>query len=99
MIGHTKTIPPLSPDATDDEIIEWTETYDLGTRLDSGISEVVAIHPGRTDEHHTAQLTLRVPFSMKAAIQSLARQRTTSAASLARTWLAERLQQELDAQD
>lgn len=96
-MGHTKTIPLLSPDATDDEIIEWTETYDLGTRLDSGISEVVEIHPGRTDEQ--AQLTLRVPFSMKTAIQSLAKQRTTSAASLARTWLAERLQQELDAQD
>ena len=96
-MGHTKTIPLLSPDATDDAIIEWTETYDLGTRLDSGISEVVEIHPGRTDEQ--AQLTLRVPFSMKAAIQSLAKQRTTSAASLARTWLAERLQQELDAQD
>lgn len=98
-MGHTKTIPLLSPDATDDEIIAWTETYDLGTRLDSGISEVVEIHPGRTDEQHTAQLTLRVPFSMKTAIQSLAKQRTTSAASLARTWLAERLQQELDAQD
>lgn len=83
-MGHTKTIPLLSPDATDDEIIEWTETYDLGTRLDSGLSEVVEIHPGRTDEQHTA-LTLRVPFSMKAAIQSLAKQRATSAASLART--------------
>ena len=98
-MGHTKTIPLLSPDATDDEIIEWTETYDLGTRLDSGISEVVEVHPGRTDEQHTARFTLRVPFSMKAAIQSLARQRATSATGLARTWLAERLQQELDAQD
>lgn len=98
-MGSRKTLHLLSPDATEDEILGWTETSDLGTRLDSGMSEVVAIHPGRTDEQHTAQLTLRIPSSMEAAIQSLATQRTTSAASLDRTWLAERLQQELDTQD
>lgn len=98
-MGQKKIIPLLSSDATEDEIIEWTETYDLGTRLDSGISEVVEIHEGQSDKKQTAQLTLRVPSSMKAAIQSLAKQRTTNATTLARTWLAERLRQELEAQE
>ena len=37
-------IPPLSPDASDDEIIRWTETYDIGARLDAGVSEIVEDH-------------------------------------------------------
>ena len=41
---RTKAIPPLSPDATDDEMIECTEKYDLGARLDAGVSEIVEIH-------------------------------------------------------
>jgi hypothetical protein len=46
----SRSILPLSPDATDDEIIRWTETYDLGARLDAGVSEIVEIHEGRRQE-------------------------------------------------
>jgi len=98
MKKRTPVIPPLPPDATDEEIIRWTETYDLGSRLDAGISEIVEIHEPQTHENGTTQLTLRVPSSMKSALQRLARRQTTRAATLARTWLAERLQQELKTQ-
>jgi hypothetical protein len=92
---RTKGIPPLSPDATDDEMIEWTEKYDLGARLDAGVSEVIEIHEPSPHAGRTTELTLRLPSTMKAALQKLARQRTTDAPTLARRWIAERLQQEL----
>lgn len=94
---RTKTVPPLSPDATDDEIIRWMETYDLGARLDAGVSEIVEIHEPPQHDDHPAQLTLRIPSPMKAALQKLARQRRTSVTTLARTWLVERLRQEIKA--
>ncbi|NOT55356.1 MAG: hypothetical protein HOP18_12180 [Deltaproteobacteria bacterium] len=92
---RTKGIPPLSPDATDDEMIEWTETYDLGARLDAGVSEIVEMHEPSQREDRTTELTLRLPSAMKAALQKLARRRTTNATTLARLWIAERLRQEL----
>lgn len=98
MKRRTQVIPPLPPDATDEEIIQWTETYDLGARLDAGISEVVEIHEPSIRENGTAQLTLRVPTSMKKALQKIARRQTTRPSTLARRWLAERLQQELQPQ-
>lgn len=92
---RTKTIPPLPPDATEEEIIQWTETYDLGARLDAGVSEIVEIHkPAQYDDRPT-QLTLRIPVAMKVALQKLAQQRTTKVTTLARTWLAERIRQEI----
>lgn len=101
----TPSIPPLSPDATNDEIIEWATRYDLDDRLAAGVSEIVEDHSDldrllqeRKSRNTTTQLTLRVPSSMKSALQRLARRQTTRAATLARTWLAERLQQELKTQ-
>ena len=41
---------------------------------------------------------LRIPPAMKAVLSRLARQRTTAATTLARIWLAERVQQELKTQ-
>jgi hypothetical protein len=38
---------------------------------------------------------MRIPPAMKAVLSRLARQRTTDATTLARIWLAERLQQEI----
>ncbi len=95
---RTKEIPPLSPDATDDEMIKWTEKYDLGARLDAGISEIIEIHEPSQHADRTTELTLRIPSTMEAALQKLARRRTTNASTLARLWIAERLQQELKAQ-
>jgi len=46
-------------------------------------------------EDNTAQLNMRLPPAMKAVLSRLARQRTTDATTLARIWLAERLEQEL----
>jgi len=45
----------------------------------------------------TAQLNMRLPPAMKAVLSKLARQRTTDATTLARIWLAERLERELKA--
>jgi predicted transcriptional regulator len=48
-------------------------------------------------QDNTAQLNMRLPPAMKAVLSKLARQRTTDATTLARTWLAERLKRELKA--
>jgi hypothetical protein len=42
-------------------------------------------------QDNTAQLNMRLPPAMKAVLSKLARQRTTDATTLARIWLAERL--------
>jgi hypothetical protein len=99
------SVPPLSPDATDDEIVEWVTRYSLDDRLAAGVTEIVEDHSDldrllqeRKATEVTAQLTLRVPSSMKSALQRIARRQTTRASTLARRWLAERLQQELQTQ-
>jgi len=48
-------------------------------------------------QDNTAQLNMRLPPAMKAVLSQLARQRTTDATTLARIWLAERLERELKA--
>jgi len=73
-------------------------------RFDAGVSEVVA---DRSDldqvlreaifQDNTAQLNLRLPPALKAVPSKFAHQRTTDAATLARIWLAERLERELKA--
>ena len=94
----------LTSKSTDEEIIGWTESHDVFDRLEKGVSEMVEDH-GDLDEvlreaifqDNTAQLNMRLPPAMKAVLSKLARQRTTDATTLARIWLAERLQQELKA--
>lgn len=93
---------PLRRGATDEEIIRWTRTHDVFDRLEAGVSEVVEDHSDLDRilqealfQENTAQLNMRIPPAMKAALSRLARQRTTDATTLARIWLAERLQQEL----
>jgi hypothetical protein len=90
--------------ASDEEIIKWTQTHDVFDRMETGMSEIVADR-GDLDEilreaifqDNTAQLNMRLPPAMKAALSKLARQRTTDATPLARIWLAERLERELKA--
>jgi len=48
-------------------------------------------------QDNTAQLNMRLPPAMKAVLSKLARERTTDATTLARIWLAERLERELKA--
>jgi hypothetical protein len=99
------SIPPLRKGTTDEEIIRWTTTHDVFDRLEAGVSEIVE-DLGDLDQlledalvqGNTAQLNMRIPPAMKAVLSRLARQRTTDATTLARIWLAERLQQELKAQ-
>lgn len=93
---------PLRKGAREDQIIRWTRKRDVFDRLDTGISEVVEDHSDLDRvlqealfEDNTAQLNMRIPPAMKAVLNKLARQRTTDATTLARIWLAERLQQEL----
>ena len=101
-----KKIPPLPPDASDDEVIDWTLKYDLVDRLRTGVTEEVEDHSAEEaaaaaylasaqTERNTAQLNLRLAPSLKNLLTRLARQRTTDPATLARTWLVERIQQEI----
>ena len=99
-----RKISRLSRDASDNEIIRWTKSNDVFDRLEAGVSEVIENH---TDldavlrdaifQDNTAQLNTRLPPAMKAVLSKLARERTTDATTLARIWLAERLERELKA--
>ena len=90
--------------STDQEIIRWTESRDVFDRLEKGVSEVVEDHSELDEalreaifQDNTAQLNMRLPPAMKAVLSKLARQRTTDATTLARIWLAERLEREIKA--
>jgi hypothetical protein len=94
----------LTGKSTDEEIIHWTKSHDVFDRLEKGVSEVVEDHSDLDEtlreaifQDNTAQLNMRLPPAMKAVLSKLARQRTTDATTLARIWLAERLERELKA--
>lgn len=94
----------LTSKSTDEEVIRWTKSHDVFDRLATGISEVVEDHDDLDEvlreaifQDNTAQLNMRLPPAMKAVLSKLARQRTTDATTLARIWLAERLERELKA--
>lgn len=96
--------PGLTKGATDEQIIRWTKSHDVFDRLDTGVSEVIDDHSDLDEvlreaifQDNTAQLNMRLPPAMKAVLSKLARQRTTDATTLARIWLAERLERELKA--
>lgn len=102
MKNKKRAIPPLRKGASDQEIIRWTRQQDVFDRLEAGVSEVVGDHRDLERvlqealfKDNTAQLNMRIPPAMKAVLSRLARQRTTDATTLARIWLAEKLQQEL----
>ena len=97
-----RVIPPLRKGASEQEIVRWTSKHDVFDRLDTDISEVVEDHSDLDRvlqealfEDNTAQLNMRIPPAMKAVLSRLARQRTTDATTLARIWLAERIEREL----
>ena len=99
-----RKISRLRSGAKDDEIIRWTKTHDVFDRLEAGVSEVIQDHSDLDQvlreaifQDNTAQLNMRLPPAMKAVLSKLARQRTTDATTLARIWLAERLERELKA--
>jgi hypothetical protein len=99
-----RKVPRLSRNATDEEIVRWTKSHDVFDRLDAGVSEIVEDHSDLEQvlrdaifQDNTAQLNMRLPPAMKAVLSKLARQRTTDATTLARIWLAERLERELKA--
>jgi len=94
----------LTGKSTDEDVIRWTKSHDVFDRLESGVSEVVEDHNDLDEvlreaifQDNTAQLNMRLPPAMKAVLSKLARQRTTDATTLARIWLAERLERELKA--
>jgi hypothetical protein len=89
----------LTSKSTDEEVIRWKKSHDVFDRLGS---EVVEDHSDLDEvlreaifQDNTAQLNMRLPPAMKAVLSKLARQRTTDATTLARIWLAERLEREL----
>jgi hypothetical protein len=99
-----KMIPPLAKGASDKEVIRWAKTHEVFDRLDAGVSELVEDHSDldrileeAVFQDNTAQLNMRIPPAMKAALSRIARERTTDATTLARMWLAERLKRELKA--
>ena len=94
----------LTRRSSDEEVIRWTQAHDVFDRLGKGVSEVVEDHSDLDEvlreaifQDNTAQLNMRLPPAMKAVLSKLARQRTTDATTLARMWLAGRLEQELKA--
>lgn len=96
--------PRLTKGTSDEQVIRWTRSHDVFDRLESGESEVVEDHSDLDAvlreaifQDNTAQLNMRLPPAMKAVLSKLARQRTTDATTLARIWLAERLERELKA--
>ena len=102
MKNKKRAIPPLPKGASDKETIRWAKTHDVFDRLDTKVSEVVDDHSDldrileeAVFQDNTAQLNMRIPPAMKAALSRLARERTTDATTLARMWLAERLKREL----
>lgn len=99
-----RRISRLTSKSTDHEVVRWTKAHDIFDRLEAGVSEVVEDHSDLDEvlreaifQDNTAQLNMRLPPAMKAVLSRLARQRTTDATTLARIWLAERLEQELKA--
>jgi hypothetical protein len=89
---------------TDEQLIRLTKSYDGFDRLETGVSEVVKDLSDLDEvlreaifQDNTAKLNMRLPPAMKAVLSKLVRQRTTDATTLARIWLAERLEQELKA--
>jgi hypothetical protein len=95
----------LTSTSSDEEIIRWTKSRDVFDRLEKGVSEVLEDHSDLDEvlreaifQDNTAQLNMRLPPAMKAVLSKLARQRTTDATTLARIWLAERLERELKAE-
>ena len=104
MKNKKRAIPPLPKGAGDKEIIRWAKTHDVFNRVDTRVSEVVDDHSDldrileeAVFQDNTAQLNMRIPPAMKAALSRLARERTTDATTLARMWLAKRLKRELKA--
>lgn len=93
-----RSVPRLSRNATDEEIVRWTKSHDVFDRLEVGVSEIIEDHSDLDQvlrdaifQDNTAQLNMRLPPAMKAVLSKLARQRTTDATTHARIWLAERL--------
>ena len=99
-----RKVSRLTSKSTDDEVVRWTKSHEIFDRLKAGVSEVVDDHSDLDEvlreaifQDNTAQLNMRLPPAMKAVLSKLARQRTTDATTLARIWLAERLERELKA--
>src|SRR4030095_15109056 len=97
-----RKVPSLTKGATDEQVTRWTKSHDVFDRLEAGVSEIVEDHSDLDEvlreaifQDNTAQLNMRLPPAMKAVLSKLARQRTTDATTLARIWLAERLEREL----
>lgn len=100
--SRSHPIPSLPPEASDEEIIHWVDTYDVIDRLRVGVSEIVEDHSDldallaqALEGDNTVQLDLRMPPAMKAILTRWAQERGMDAASLARSWLAERIRQGL----
>jgi hypothetical protein len=60
-----RTIPPLAPNASDEEVVKWLTKYDLDERLAAGVSEIVQIHEPPKQANQSTRLTLRVSRSMR----------------------------------
>jgi hypothetical protein len=60
-----RVIPPLAPNASDEEIVKWLTKYDLDERLAAGVSEIVEIHEPSKQENQSTRLTPRFSRSMK----------------------------------
>jgi hypothetical protein len=97
-------VPELPPTASDSDVTAWATRHDVLDRVETGVSRVEADHADldrlledSVHQDNSAQLNMRIPRAMKALLARLARALTTDATTLARIWLAERIQRELRA--
>lgn len=97
-----RPIPPLPPDASEEEIIHWVDTYNVVDRLKAGVSEVVEDHSDldglleqALEEGTSAELKIPISPAAKAVLTRFAQERAMDIATLARSWLVERIRQEL----
>src|SRR5258706_8926780 len=94
-----RKVSRLTRGDAEEDVIRWTRSHDVFDRLETGVSEIIEDHSDLDEvlreaifQDNTAQLNMRLPPAMKAVLSKLARQRTIDATTLARIWLAERLE-------
>ncbi len=98
---RARTIKPLHPDASDEEIVRFFRQHDPGELERAGLVAVDEDHSDLEEllrrylsEPKDAQLNIRLPRRAKELLKRLARRKALDASTLARLWILERLRDE-----
>jgi len=103
-MSKRRTIKPLRPDASDEEIVRFFRKHDPEELEHAGLVAVDDDHSDLEDllqrylvEPKDAQLHIRLPRRAKGLLKRLARRKALDASALAQLWILERLCQEAKA--